>query len=283
MTIFIPLFVEMCGLPAGIADRFLPWMSERLTALCLSHPAPCTSKHTRIPRPPQVFTLSNYVWATAILDSRSIWWDSQRHLVPLLDLINCKEGPDARRVHSTGLDDAGLNAVTRAGWHFPKGSQLWENYGQPNHIYFAYHGFSMQPNSHDCVEVVLDVASIDPAAAERVQKLRWPATLPVCLYPPSGSARTDSSNAFGVPDSAMSYALQALDTNEEGAVEALVEVAQRHLAQYPTTVEQDEALLTSMLSGGESNTFINVNASIVQFRLGEKRLLHAWLAHVSAP
>lgn len=51
-----------------------------------------------------VFTFENYRWAHAILDSRSIWWDGQRHLVPMLDLINCVEGPNPERVHSTKLD-----------------------------------------------------------------------------------------------------------------------------------------------------------------------------------
>jgi hypothetical protein len=32
------------------------------------------------------------------------------------------------------------------------GDQLFENYGQPNHIYFLYHGFSLLSNSHDCVQ-----------------------------------------------------------------------------------------------------------------------------------
>lgn len=33
-------------------------------------------------------TLERYLWATAILDSRMIWWDGRRHLVPLLDLVS---------------------------------------------------------------------------------------------------------------------------------------------------------------------------------------------------
>ena len=33
-------------------------------------------------------------------------WNGARHLVPLLDLINCAEGPDPSRVHSTALDDS---------------------------------------------------------------------------------------------------------------------------------------------------------------------------------
>ena len=39
------------------------------------------------------FSEENYFWAHATLDSRSIWWARERHLVPLLDLINCGEGP----------------------------------------------------------------------------------------------------------------------------------------------------------------------------------------------
>ena len=52
-----------------------------------------------------MFTFENYRWAHAILDSRAIWWSGQRHLVPLLDLINCAEGPtNPSRVHATKLD-----------------------------------------------------------------------------------------------------------------------------------------------------------------------------------
>lgn len=54
---------------------------------------------------PNVFTFENYRWAHAIMDSRTIWWNSKRHLVPMLDLINCAEGPtNPDRVHSTRLD-----------------------------------------------------------------------------------------------------------------------------------------------------------------------------------
>ncbi len=52
-----------------------------------------------------VFTFENYRWAHAILDSRAIWWNGERHLVPMLDLINCAEGPsNPQRVHATRLD-----------------------------------------------------------------------------------------------------------------------------------------------------------------------------------
>ncbi len=133
----------------------------------------------------QAFNWPHYLWAAAILDSRSIWWSNQRHLVPLLgacasstgavsqlqwyfyfcaDLINCQQGPDPSRVHGTRMNPEGTHAITKAGWEFKAGEQLWENYGQPNHIYFAYHGFTMQPNAHDCAEIVVRPSILDPQA-----------------------------------------------------------------------------------------------------------------------
>jgi len=37
----------------------------------------------------QFLTRDNFLWAHSIVDSRSIWWDGARHLVPMLDLVNC--------------------------------------------------------------------------------------------------------------------------------------------------------------------------------------------------
>ena len=64
--------------------------------------------------PPEVFTFENYNWAKMIINSRSIWWDGERHLVPMLDFINHAEGPDPKKVHSTRLDTSRKFAVTNA-------------------------------------------------------------------------------------------------------------------------------------------------------------------------
>ena len=67
--------------------------------------------------PSGFFSLENYRWAGSILDSRSIWWDGLRHLVPMLDFINCAEGPDPTIIHSTKVEVVGSVqvAVTKAG------------------------------------------------------------------------------------------------------------------------------------------------------------------------
>jgi hypothetical protein len=48
-----------------------------------------------------------------------------------------------------------------AGWDFATGDQVFEHYGQPNHIYFMYHGFVLPDNAFDCVSM-----EIKPGAEE---------------------------------------------------------------------------------------------------------------------
>ncbi|CAM9487402.1 unnamed protein product [Chrysoparadoxa australica] len=104
------------------------------------------------------FTWERYQWATVMLDTRSIWWNGKRHLVPMLDLVNCGEGPAGSRVHSTTWNegsgtDANGAAETRAAWAFKKGEQVFEDYGQPNHVMFLYHGFTLPGYHRDCLLV----------------------------------------------------------------------------------------------------------------------------------
>lgn len=57
-----------------------------------------------------------------------------------------------------------------AGGDFAAGAQLFENYGQPNHIYFLYHGFVLQPeNRHDCAHLELALLSSSLSAAAKAK------------------------------------------------------------------------------------------------------------------
>lgn len=101
-----------------------------------------------------VMQKDNFFWAYSIIDSRSIWWSGKRHLAPLLDLVNCMEQLNGAglptTVHKTFVDESNY-AITKAARAFKKGEQIFENYGQPNHIYFMYHGFTLgENNTHDC-------------------------------------------------------------------------------------------------------------------------------------
>lgn len=216
-----------------------------------------------------VFTRDNYRWAHAVLDSRSIWWGGARHLVPMLDLINCKEGPDPTRVHSTQLDDSGKFANTLAPWAFKAGEQVFENYGQPNYTYFMYHGFSLEENTHDCVRVLLQMDHAADNAELVVEKLkkagfRGP-SLPVCLAP-----------GVELPDMARTFLSITRGAETAPDVRAVLrDVVEAALDGYPTTLAEDEDILAS------GNIEWPESAPIT-FRATEKRLLialaNAWSA-----
>ncbi len=55
-------------------------------------------------------------------------------------------------------------------WNFREGEQIYENYGQPNHIYFQYHGFTLTEedfgNSYDCVHFEFNITKEEGAAID---------------------------------------------------------------------------------------------------------------------
>merc|ERR1719223_1314352 len=95
----------------------------------------------------------DFEWGTLILWSRSVILDSERHLVPMLDFVNERavhpETNKSIRAHSTSSSVAG-EAITRAPVAFAKGAQLFENFNQPNHVYFLNYGFFLEKNPDDC-------------------------------------------------------------------------------------------------------------------------------------
>lgn len=115
-----------------------------------------------------------YRWAVQILDSRSIWWSGERHLVPMLDLVNAAstdELPEDATVHRTVVDEEKKVAITRAAAPFKNNDQVIEDYGQPNHVLFLYHGFALPVNKHDCVRIDLEI-ELPGEADERSSSLR---------------------------------------------------------------------------------------------------------------
>lgn len=53
------------------------------------------------------------------------------------------------------------------GWSFEMDEQVFEQYGQPNHIYFMYHGFILPVNSFDCVHIEMMITE------EESSKIDW--------------------------------------------------------------------------------------------------------------
>ena len=124
-----------------------------------------------------VYDQNIFLWASAIIDSRSIWWNKMRHLTPLLDLVNADS---IGRPHETILESGSENViVTRATRSVDVGMQLFENYAQPNYLLFSYHGFILEENPNDCALIQLSFDHNDHRA-KNLHLLR--STLPsVCI------------------------------------------------------------------------------------------------------
>lgn len=200
-------------------------------------------------------------WAHAILDSRRIWWGGEGNLVPMLDLINCAEGPDPKRVHSTWLDPSGQHAVTKAAWGFREGEQLFEPYGQPNHIYLAYHGFILDHNTHDCVKLDLRLSDSGGNYDEKVRALSrmgMRAEQNFCVSPRKIENRLLDfvGISFGV------------ESRKEQRSTLKQELESR-LSRYPTTTAEDE----QALSASSENAMSYNRRVALRFRLKEKYLL----------
>ena len=138
-----------------------------------------------------------YRWATHIIDSRSIWWHGHRHLVPMLDLVNAAatdELPPNAPVHRTDLEHG--NAVTRAATSFAVGEQVLEDYGQPNHVLFLYHGFVLPVNKHDCLRIDLTIDDKADLLLEKLQSFRFSDIYTTCLRPKTGFLNNPRSPAL---------------------------------------------------------------------------------------
>jgi hypothetical protein len=221
---------------------------------------------------PDVYTWPVYRWAHAILDSRSIWWDGERHLVPLLDLINCQQGPAGSTIHSTNSSPDGSAADTLAPWSFAEGEQLFENYGQPNHIYFTYHGFSLDENDSNCVRVRVDVEEAAAArglstvaTAELMDSVKSATgarstVITPCVSPtkrPSDVERRFIQMAYGLPRT----------SSWSAALARVAKLAEDALAVFGESAEQDAALLATGIGLTD-----NARAAVT-YRMHEKLML----------
>jgi len=84
--------------------------------------------------------------------------------------------------------------------------------------------------------------------AERLTKLKLPEAVDGCLAVPSAEIQPrELHNEFGVSKSIVNYLVQALDTNEIGAMAALTQLTETELVKYHTTLEEDQSMLEQVL------------------------------------
>eukprot|EP00755_Sulcionema_specki_P029283 Sspe_Gene.91836::Locus_63471_Transcript_1_1_Confidence_1.000_Length_1072::g.91836::m.91836 len=205
--------------------------------------------------PSEHYTWENYKWAQSITNTRSIWFDGRPNLVPFLDMINCKEGRNPKKVHRTYRE--GEYATTYAPWTFRRGDQVFENYGQSNFIYLYHHGFAIHPNSHDCamlrpmdltstkLETKRDIITelgLDPHKDFCVKAGNVPREfmqlMRIAVLEPKEVRRFKKKKG-----TKKTFLRKTSRDNEMRAYDAVVELCNKYLEGFPTTAEDDEAIL----------------------------------------
>jgi SET domain-containing protein/rubisco large subunit methyltransferase-like protein len=185
--------------------------------------------------------LDELVWARLCVGSRSfglgIDGRDATALVPFVDMVNHERGPNTR----WDYDPKGQAFLLIAQRAYQPGEEVCCNYGgKPNAYLLLHYGFCLDDNDAD--EATL-------SSPEQVRVTR----------------NTDAPVA-----QLMLAKLRARYRDEAAARAALADAAHAGLARFLTTLAEDQALLAAGNLSADARNFIVT-------RLGEKRVLHAWL------
>jgi len=222
--------------------------------------------------PIDTYSLDTYLWGTVMIESRSIRWNDQHHLVPLMDLANCattsrsseSESSQRRRRRDVVEEDGLVRFRTHRA--FEPGEMLDETCDMANWESFLYHGFvtTNGANPYDCVRVRLALREDDAKYAAKQRELQrrgiFTTSLQTCLTP----RRSVPSDVWTFVRILYGIA----DTDALNARRALVGRLREHLSRYPTSMDSDEEILN-----GDAVSLTRRHRIIVQLRIEEKRLL----------
>eukprot|EP00931_Biecheleriopsis_adriatica_P010440 TRINITY_DN111516_c0_g1_i1.p1 TRINITY_DN111516_c0_g1~~TRINITY_DN111516_c0_g1_i1.p1 ORF type:complete len:704 (-),score=118.61 TRINITY_DN111516_c0_g1_i1:66-2105(-) len=228
---------------------------------------------------PEIYTPENFMWAYAILTSRSVRLeyedrdDSDISLVPLLDLIN--HNPDMTTCIAAELEGVKLPmgletqercVVALADKYYDKYEQIYISYGQKSNAQLMMlYGFSMERNTADYLEI--PVGQLVETAEMREAKVRVMDEIKLEreVYPLYRDRFTQSMMVFlrlvtatreelNLEDwMGEEYEYRALRTmdlqvasrelSERRCLIALRGIVQDVLDAYPTTIQDDEMLI----------------------------------------
>lgn len=229
------------------------------------------------------FTAQEFAWARCIVMTRTytvtIYEEKSLAMVPLADMLNHSNEAD---VIWTGESTYGFSLY--ASKSVARGTHVYESYGRRcNGRLFVHHGFCLDAN--DANEAEIELPALLPAH-------------PFCTYTKDLGTVVDDIRVFKVPltyDESGTKALFSMlrlgcledmpgvfrtmvngakvdnvppisRKNEVAALTALSAACQRRMGKFPTSIEEDEALLAG-------DTLSRKLRFAVMVRLGEKRIL----------
>jgi histone-lysine N-methyltransferase SETD3 len=230
------------------------------------------------------FPYADFVWARTAVISRvfglTIEGRDVDALVPLADMMNHRRPPDARWSY-----DGGAFVMTAAG-ALRRGEAIHDSYGRKSNArLLVNYGFTVDDNDEeDEASVLLAIPPDAPLADEKTRLLGVP---PGVTQPFRLSARAQGEAAGALSFLRIACAtLRELEEiqgapldvhrvpplngrNESAALALLAGACDRALAAFPTTVEEDDAIL------GGGALPVDTRSAVVA-RRAEKRVLLRW-------
>jgi histone-lysine N-methyltransferase SETD3 len=187
------------------------------------------------------FSFDDFVWAKLCVGSRTfalvIGGQEAKVLVPFADMLNHAPGVHTRRSY----DDGGRALRLLAQREYQAGEEVFTPYGsRSNKDLLLQYGFCMDHNDAD--QAVL-------GTTEQFRVSRDPSE-PIAQH--------------------MLAKLRAVCGDEAATRAALADAARAALAEFSTTIVQDESLLAGTALPAQARNFVLA-------RLGEKRVLQVWL------
>jgi len=198
------------------------------------------------------FTFERYLWAYCVCVSRTwtVATEESRDLVlaPLADMLNHKPGADL--LH---YSEDGTHVVVTATEDYAKGEQLFASYGnKSNYDLLALYGFVLENNPHDSLQInfQLNPSNLVQSIVEPLLRVADPSykrlfiyknTLPVTLLRLFRLNVMDFSELEFVDRALRGQAVGL--SNELRAFRAAISSLAGMLQAYPTTSEEDAAIL----------------------------------------
>ncbi|CAE6920791.1 LSMT-L [Symbiodinium natans] len=265
--------------------------------------------------PADAFTYDNYVWAYAILFSRAVRLDFPDGayeedlvaLVPYIDLINHNPNSESRiRGVSEGADVPGITAtersvVVRSDRYYNKYEQIYISYGRKSNAQLLMlYGFSMERNTQDFVTIaagqlmetspyadvkkkLLDELEVPPEGVFPLYRDRFTGEmmmyLRLAIVQPADLDLDEDATEKQVYRKLKQLDIKKAtgEVSERGALICLRGIIQELQDAYPTTLQEDEALIRDrqmfeLLPRNQRNA--------LRVRYGEKLIYRASLATI---
>lgn len=219
-----------------------------------------------------------------------------RAVLPLVDFAN----HDERASATVSWDDAAGGISLHTNTSFEKGEEVVFSYGEkPSRFWLLMYGFVPERNSADCVEFAMEINMHDPLYKEKSKLMRKHKLHFKARNYELHADRLDPdllrATRLLVMDAAELYSKQAVRAaldgssvsarNEAHVRALLLNACDTLLLRYPTTLDEDEALLGAALNAssaalsepgqyatGEQRD--RERRAALELRMREKRVLH---------